>query len=228
MSERLVLQQGGVSADVDLLHSKLRVLRATTASELDAVFSLRHRSYLKEGAIARRSDARLYDIFDEPGCSLIFGVYDDGGIVASIRLQVLSEREPNSPSAMAFPDIVEPLLEQGKRLLDPTRFVIASDASKRYPALAYFVLRLPFIAAEHFVADVALAAVRSEHMPFYRRVLRYEKAAEPRPYLHLTKPLGLMAADYWRERAAVVARFPFFRARTWEHAHLFDEEVTVG
>jgi hypothetical protein len=218
-------QNQTITAAVDALRSRIRVSMATTDSEFEAVFRLRHRCYLDEGAISSSVDGRLTDIYDDPGRSKTFGLHDDGGLIASIRLQILSSDNPNSPSAAAFPDIIEPLVRNGHSLLDPTRFVIASEASRRYPALAYFALRIPFIAAQHFRVNVALAAVRSEHMPFYRRFLRYETQASPRPYLQLIKPLGLMVADYWRERPGVLARYPFLEAKPGEVSRLLAQEI---
>lgn len=171
---------------------------------------LRYRCYLEEGAIDSNEDERLTDEFDLAANTMIFGIYDSAGLVASIRLQVLTMENSGSPTTLAFPEIVAPLLSNGKRLLDPTRFVISSAASRQYRGLAYYVLWIPFCASMALDIDVALAAVRPEHMPFYRRTLNYRKAAPPRPYLKLRKPLGLMVADFKQERSAVLEKHPFF------------------
>jgi hypothetical protein len=94
-------------------------------------------------------------------------------------------------------------------VIDPTRFVVDGLAAKKYPELAYVALRLPVMAAGFVGAGTVLAAVRAEHMAFYKRVLKCTKLADPRPYLQLTKPLGLMAVNYPKEHEKV-AKHPFF------------------
>lgn len=210
-----------ISARVEALARRIVLRRIGSEQERDEVLRLRHACYLEEGAIDPRPDGRLGDQFDRAPNAETIGLYETGRLIGSIRLQVLTAEAPASPSTLAFPEIIEPLLAAGKRLLDPTRFVIASEASRRLPALAYFALRLPFMAAQHHGVDIALAAVRAEHMPFYARTLRYRQASAPRDYLMLNKPLGLMLADYRHERQMVLDRFPCFGAEAAESEGLF-------
>lgn len=213
-----------ISARVEELSTRIFMRRVTSASEREQVFRLRHACYLEEGAIDPLPGGMLCDQFDRAGSSDIIGLYESGELIGSIRLQVLSREHPGSPSALAFPEVIAPLLAAGKRLLDPTRFVIATEASRRFPGLAYFALRLPFMAAAYYGVDIALAAVRSEHMPFYRRTLRYRQVSATRDYLLLNKPLGLMLADYRQERQLVLDRFPCFFADAAEAESLFGTE----
>lgn len=196
----------------DRVHELLRNVeyrRIRTAEDRKAVFRLRHECYLAEGAITCQPEALLFDEFDFDG-SLLFGVYEKDVLLSSIRIHRLEKSSWHSPAAEAFPEIVQPLIAQGKTLLDPNRLVVDREASRRRPELIYATLRIPFLAARFFNVDLALATVRAEHAAFYRRVLCYQQVADPRPYPSLIKPLGLMCVDFLGERDNVLQRYPFF------------------
>lgn len=203
-----------------LLHH-VEYFRIQTAAERRAVYQLRYRSYLREGAISARPDETLSDGFDDHENTIVLGLRIAGDLVATIRLHVLTAARSASPTMQAFGDILTPLVESGQTLIDPTRFAVDADAARLFPDLPYVTLRLPFVAAGYFLAHTVLAAVRAEHMPFYRRVLRCSKMAEPRPYLQLSKPLGLMLVNYRQESAAVIERYPFFAPKGCEAERLF-------
>lgn len=209
------------AASIEALHRHVEIKLASSSDERQAIFALRHQCYLRESAIVARDDGRLYDQFDEPGRSLLYGVWSGDRLIGSIRLQILRRPVSESPSCLAFPDIFHPLLAQGMTILDPTRFVLDHNASRELPGLAYLALRVPFMAAHAYAVGIAVAAVRSEHMAFYRRFLHYRAVAAPRPYLGLTKPLGLMMVDYPVQRPDVLGRCPFLAAKPLEMERLF-------
>jgi len=210
-----------LTARVHELREKIECFRVVAPSDKAAVYRLRYDCYLQEGAILSRADSQLYDEFDEQDKAMVFAFRHGGILVASIRLHVLSGAHFDSPTMRTFSDVLLPHVNAGHTLIDPTRFVVNRDASRRFPELVYLALRLPFMAADYFGADLAVAAVRAEHMPFYRRVLRYSKVSEPRRYLQLVKPLGLMIAAFPRERPNVVERHPFFLSMPNESRQLF-------
>lgn len=182
----------------------------TTGHDKDAVARLRYACYLREQAIVPSADERLSDEFDDHPASMTFGLRHSGKLVASLRLHLLTQSLAESPTMRAFGDVVSPVLATGHRIVDCSRFVVDRDASLRWPELAHVTLRLPIMAAEAFGASRILAAVRLEHMPFYKRVLFCDRICEPRPYLQLIKPLGLMMVDYPSAKAGCFARYPFF------------------
>lgn len=217
-----------LAEDIASLLRKIEYFRVETAAEKQAVYRLRYDCYRREGAIASRSQKVLTDDFDECEDVFVFGLKIKNRLAGSIRLHILSDGQQASPTAQSFADIVAPLLAAGQIVIDPTRFVVDPDVRSLHPNLAYAILRLPFLAASHFAADTALAAVCREHMAFYARVLRYSKVSDPRQYLQLTKPLGLMMANYSREKDAVLKRYPFFSARPGEVEGLFGSAVPNG
>ena len=120
-----------------------------------------------------------------------------------------------------FSDHLQPELDAGKVIVDTTRFVTDETFSRRYRALPYATMRVAGMACEYFSADQLLAAVRTEHQAFYRRVFHHHVVCEARPYPGLTKPLSLMTVHYPTFVNQVHQRFPFFRSTLAEQQMLF-------
>src|SRR5262249_38086657 len=94
---------------------------------------------------------------------------------------------------------------------------------QRFPELPYLTVRLPFVACEHFNADVGLSMVRVDHQAFYRRIFLSETLTEPRGFPGWpTKKAVLMASDFPRERDPIRMCFPIMRASALERRMLFE------
>jgi hypothetical protein len=195
---------------------------AKSEEEKEAIYSLRYRAYLNEGAIEANAEQRNTDRYDEMPNTWVFGVYIEGVLASSIRISVATPDYPTSPSVDVFNDILPPELARGKVIVDPTKFVADPDRAKRFPELPYVTVRLGYLACGYFNADIGLATVRAEHRAFYRRVFLQEALCEPRMFPGLLKPVGLMAADYATIRDRVFARFPFMRSTPVERRALFE------
>jgi hypothetical protein len=195
---------------------------AETEEEKDAIYRLRYRAYLNEGAIEPNRDRRTTDRFDDLPSTWTFGVYIEGDLASSIRISLATPGQRTSPSVDVFPEILLPELARGKVIVDPTRFVADPDRAKRFPELPYVTVRLGYVACGYFNADIGLATVRAEHRAFYRRVFLQQPLCEPRLFPGLLKPVGLMAADYPAIRERVYQRFPFMRSSSFERRMLFE------
>jgi len=196
--------------------------RADSDDEREAIYRLRYNCYVGEGAIRAKFERTFTDPYDELGNCWIFGVHLDGRLVSSIRMHIATKDFPELPSLSVFPEILIPELEAGKIIIDPTRHAVDKDASRRYPQLVYLTMRLGWLAAEYFQADTVLAAVRTEHQAFYKRVFGHQLVSEARPYPHLEKPISLMTLDYFSARNRVNSRQPFFRSTFFERRMLFE------
>ena len=195
---------------------------ARTPDEKDEIYRLRYRAYLREGAVKESADQRVIDQYDDLPNSWTFGVFIQGILCSSVRISVLTSEWRLSCSAEAFGEILNPRLDRGEIIVDPTRFVADADKAKRFPELPYVTLRLAYMACEYFNADIGLAIVRAEHQAFYRRVFLHETIAEPRFFPGLLKPVGLMAADFPALRAKVFERYPMMHSTAFERRMLFD------
>jgi hypothetical protein len=194
---------------------------AETVEEQEAIYNLRYRAYLREGAVKESPEARVTDRFDELPNAWTFGVYLHGELCSSVRISVLTSEWRESTSTDVFPEILLPRLDRGEVMIDPTRFVADPDMAKRIPELPYLTLRLAYMACEHFNADLGLAIVRPEHQAFYRRVFLHAPIAEPRLVPGLTKAFGLMGADFPTFRKRVFERYPIMRSTAFERRMLF-------
>lgn len=194
---------------------------AQTPAEKEAIYNLRYRAYLREGAVKESPEQRVVDQYEDLPNSWTFGVYLNGSLCSSVRISVLTSEWRQSCSAEAFGEILHPKLDRGQVIIDPARFVADPDGARRYPELPYVTLRLAYLACEYFDADLGLAIVRAEHQAFYRRVFLHETIAEPRFFPGLLKPVGLMAADFPVMRAKVFERYPMMRSSAFERRMLF-------
>jgi hypothetical protein len=201
---------------------------AETEAEKDAIYRLRYDAYLNEKAIEPNLDRKVTDRFDDLPNSWIFGIYWEGVLTSSIRISVASPQHPQTPSLDVFPDLLEPELERGKVLVDPTRFVADPFRARRFPELPYMTLRLAYVACSYFNADIGLATVRTEHQAFYRRVFLHQALSEPRDYPGLTKPICLMAVDFPAMRDKVFGRYPYLRSTYFERRKLFERVGAAG
>ncbi len=197
---------------------------AETKREREEIYGLRYRAYLHEGAVKESPEQRVTDQYDELPNSWTFGVYFHGDLYSSVRISVLTPEWRQSCSAEAFGEILNPLLDQGRVIIDPTRFVADPERVKRFPELPYLTLRLAYLACEYFDADLGLAIVRAEHQSFYRRVFMHDTIAEPRLFPGLLKPVGLMAADFPSLKEKVFERYPIMRSTAFERRMLFERK----
>ena len=202
--------------------------RADSAEEREAIFRLRYEAYLREGTIQPAHSRVVSDRFDDLENAWTFGLYIDSQLASSFRMHIATRKHPELPAGQVFSDILIPEIERGRTIIDPTRFVADAAIARKYPELAYLTVRLGYMAAEFFAADVVLATVRGEHQAFYKRVFGHRVVCPPRPYPGLTKPISLMSLHYPPARQQIVHRYPFFRSSLFERRMLFEREVAVS
>jgi len=195
---------------------------AQTPEEKEAIYNLRYRAYLREGAVKESAEQRVIDQYEDLPNTWTFGVYLHGDLCSSVRISVLTSDWRLSCSAEAFGEILNPRLDRGEVIIDPARFVADPERARRYPELPYVTLRLAYLACEYFNADLGLAIVRAEHQAFYRRVFLHQTIAEPRFFPGLLKPVGLMAANFPTMREKVFERYPMMRSSAFERRMLFE------
>jgi N-acyl-L-homoserine lactone synthetase len=201
---------------------------AVSKADRDAIFRLRYQAYLSEGTIKPSLVQTFSDPYDESENVWLLGLYLDGELASSIRLHVATPASRDFPSRKVFAELLEPELDAGKIIVDPTRFVTDKGYSRTNPGLPYATVRLAWLAAEHFRAAHLLAAVRTEHQAFYRRTFDHRPICAPRPYPLLTQPISLMTVNYASVAERVHQRYPFFRSSFFERRMLFDRAALVA
>lgn len=216
------VKESGFSNKISDLLGEVDYRLAQTDEELDAIFRLRYEAYRREGFIRPNASENFSDDYDASDNGRIFGVYVDGRLVSSIRIHVASPSHPDCPSFKAFSDLIEPEIQAGKVLVDPTRFVTDKGASRQLSGLPHITLRLCWMAALHFEADHFLVAIRPEHQAFYRRIFRHRLVCPPRDYALLECLISLMSVNVAHVAEQVHGKYPFFRSNAFERRMLFD------
>jgi hypothetical protein len=192
-----------------------------TAKEKDCIYLLRYKAYFHAGVTSQSDSQRVTDRFDDAPNAWIFGVYVDGELCSSLRLNVLTSECRTSPTTELFGDILHPRLDHGETFIDPVRFAALPEKARQFPELPYLTLRLAYMACEHFNADTGLALVRAEHQAFYRRVFMHEVIGEPRSLPNFLPKVGLLASNFRARREQVLTRFPIMRSSAFERRMLF-------
>ena len=219
---RITPTRRSFSARIAQLLARIDCRRADTGEQREAIFRLRYQAYLRDGSIFPNSSGSFSDPYDKAGNVYLFGLYIDDELAGSIRIHVGSRECPNFPSLDVFPDILQPELDAGKVIIDPTRFVTDENLARIYRGLPYAVARICGMAAQYFNADHLLAAVRVEHQAFYRRAFNHQVICEPRPYPHLAKPISLMTIHYPTVWPDAVRRYPFYGSTHAQRRMLFE------
>ncbi len=213
---------------VTLLLERVDYRRADATEVRDQIYRLRYLAYRRETAIQSNHNKRFSDTYDDLPNAFTFGLYIDDKLASSFRMHVSTEKYSDLPAAHVFPEILKPEIEAGKTIIDPTRFVADADAARLYPELPYATVRLGYLAAEYFSADIVLATVRAEHQAFYKRVFGHRPICPPRPYPTLSKPISLMTLHFPPAREQIIRRYPFFHSTAFERRMLFERQAKVA
>lgn len=205
---------------IDLL-DQVRYRRVSGDAQFDPVYQLRYEAYRREAFIPVNSQRVTRDEFDDlPNC-FCFGVYIDNQLASSLRFHVVTPEQPYSPCMSVWPDVLQPILDQGLGFIDPGRFTVNFDLSLSYPALPYLTLRIAAMACEYFPVRYCMSAVRPEHTAFYKRIFGAQPLGDQRSYANLSFPMQLYTADVPEIRDRVADRYPFFMSLPEERAALF-------
>ena len=165
----------GLSDYVSQFLERVDYRRADSAEERDAIYRLRYDAYLSKGVIQPNLNRRFIDAYDSLPNAWTFGVYVDGRLASSFRMHVSSKESPHLPALQVFSDLLAPELEAGKTLIDHTRFV-TDPSGNQHPELPYATVRLGYMAAEYFSADIGRCRGSRRTSAFLQAGLRLSAA----------------------------------------------------
>lgn len=201
----------------------LRIKRVHSPELRDEVYALRYRAYRHENAIDELPGERFEDKYDAQPNHILWALTEHEKVVGSIRTTWYDPNEPwTIPEMEGYAEEVQANTPPGVRLCSGSRFVTEPDRSGRDAQHAMFLLRHHVMAFQKRRCDWALAAVRRNHLPFYKRVLRLTQVSEGRPYPGLKSIMHLTACDFMANINKVYERTPELRPRGYEHV-LLDE-----
>ena len=192
-------------------------------ADREAAYRLRYEAYLRQNLLNERLDSVLYDeIYDESPNSLTTITYIDGELASTVRLHVVNDEAAVSPALDVFPDVLAPRLKGRRIMIDPSRLAARAEMAGRFPELAYFALRPPWMAAQHFNADYIVLSCARGHQEFYRRC-GCQTWSGPRSYPKVTAKVVCMGLEFAAEGNLVEARYPSFRSTPAERETLFGD-----
>lgn len=200
---------------------RIEIRRATDEQARAAIFRLRYRGYLRDGGIGPNPQQSFSDSWDDVDNAQLFGLYIDGELASSVRMHIAGPGGGAMPALETFGDVLAPYVAAGKRMLDPTRFVIDEKFARIGPEPPFATLRLVAMAAEHYNVDIFLATVRAEHAIMYKRLCGHRAISEPRVYPLLAKPIVCMAVEVAEMREKMYARHLFFESSEEERLRVF-------
>ena len=195
-------------------------------ADRDKIYRLRYRAYLNEGAIEPTETSESPIVSTKcrtPGFS---ASTMDGALASSIRLSIRRRRCASRLRSDVFTDFLQPELDRGKIMVDPTRFVADPDPAGRIPELPYLTVRLGYVAC-------SISTRTSGWPPFAPNTGRSIGV-----YLHETA--GAAAPVSWsdqadlsdggrfsgRARKGLRTAIPYLRSSAFERRMLFERAGT--
>src|SRR5258705_3058446 len=82
-----------------------------TPEEKDCIYLMRYKAYLHGGVTAPSESQRVSDHYDDAPNAWVFGVYVDGELCSSLRLNVLTSECRISGPADLLADVLSPRLD---------------------------------------------------------------------------------------------------------------------
>jgi hypothetical protein len=197
--------------------ARLRIKRAHTAPLRDEVYCLRYRAYRKEDAIEPSVAETFEDQYDHQPNHVLWALTYEQKVVGSIRTTWFdpAERQP-IPEMRGYSDDLAKLVPDGACILSGNRLVTDPDLSSVSAQAVLLLLRHLMVTASQKASDWAVAAARTNHLAFYRRVFGVSVVSESRVYPGLRCPMHLMACDLKRNSGLIMERTPMLKPRGYE------------
>lgn len=202
-----------------LEHVEYRLI--TGGEDLEAIYRLRYRSYLRSGMCGPIASGMFEDRWDNLPNSFRFGVYCYDQLVSTLRLHYISSENPYSPSVDAYPEILTERLARGETFIDGTRFATDPDSAPAPGALPFLTLRLGMVASCYFGQTSVLTPVKVEHSAFYTRFFHAEQRTEGKVFPGVLAPIALFEIPSGENMRLTLERFPFFKSTPMEQRLMF-------
>ncbi|MGC9269756.1 N-acyl amino acid synthase FeeM domain-containing protein [Acidiphilium sp.] len=195
---------------------------AVSAELTEIGYRLRYEAYRHGGYIAEHPNRSFSDSYDEAGNSWTTVIFKQNEPAATVRVV---RHDPDSsgcdrhelPAMAIFGDEIAAIMgtirSSGKspKIMEICRLARAPQFSKDLDVV-FALFRTAGYLFLNFDADVVFNAVRSHHIPMYRR-FGFQELEKPKPYPGLSCAMGLMAS-FRPGHAALIEGQPFLRGIT--------------
>lgn len=162
---------------------ELRILE--DEKDIREALQLRGRAYTAIGYDIDKADGEYSDHFDTLATTVLFGVYDSGRIVGTVRLCFsLPQSVASLPCASHYPALRDMHRSQSHGFVEISRLSIEPDiANVSYRTTLYaFLVRASLTAALATGVSMLLIATRPDWVKFYRYMLGFQQIGEPAFY----------------------------------------------
>jgi hypothetical protein len=207
------------------LMDEIEYRRVDTAEDLEDVGMLRAKAYRAHKVMDRKGP--IIDEIDHHSHAHVFAIYYREQMISTIRLHHVVSEHRYGTSVDIFPDILNPLLDQGMSFIDPVRHASDPELMGELP-LPFLTLRLGAMATEYFNTNYCLAPVKRAHYAFYRRYFGATQLAEERMHEGILYPVGLFAGRLVTSNTRLMDRYPYFRSTPRERELLFAPAEQLG
>lgn len=199
---------------------RLRIQLVNDSELRDEVFRLRYRAYLSEGEIPESRSSQFADEYDSRPNQVTWALFHNDKLVGTMRSMFY---QPSSqlllPEHKVFGDQLVKSVPNDVRVVSGNRFAVDPDSDRNDKRYSFALLKHHMMVAL-VKADWAVAAVRTNHLAFYRRVLQMQVASEPRFYDEMNSGFTLLSANVLDNYSAICSRHPSLRASTSDLALL--------
>jgi hypothetical protein len=183
--------------------------------ELAEAFRLRHRAYANQGLITPADGEEYRDAHDDLPTTAIFGGFDNGRLVASMRLcfSLPGDDLSSLPCAPYYPALVDLKSKASNGLAEVSRLCIEPEiGNTSYRATLYgFMVRSAFAAARAAEVSAIVVATRPDWVSYYKHLLSFEQVGVPALYPPGGIPITLLAGHIDQASRRAQMRNRFFR-----------------
>lgn len=149
--------------------TEMIVKKANGHNELEAIFRLRYKAYLRKGYIAENHTGTMSDEWDGLPATTYFVAIENKRIIGAVRL--VMESAKGLPMERVFENEVSLLRKQGRKLAEASTLVTAGGHSESDRQVWLRLCKAVWQQAEaRHIDDLCIAVTRS-HLGFYRRLL---------------------------------------------------------
>lgn len=188
---------------------------ATSANARADAFALRYRAYRELGYIEESACALFTDANDALSSTAIFGAYQDGVCIGTLRVSFSQAHHDGStlPCAPYYPEVADlkrtalgPLVEMSRLAIDPA-FTSTSFRTTLFAAL----VRAGFLAAQAADVSTILIATKPEFSRFYQYMLGFKVVGQPAAYPPGDHRIVLLAGSFSQAELRQSAQNAFFK-----------------
>lgn len=193
-------------------------------AELSEALRLRHRAYAEQGHIPRVEGAEYRDAHDSYDTTALFGAYDSGRLVATMRVcfSLPGDGLTSLPCAPYYPELSRLAAHSPNGIVEVSRLAIEPGiGNTSYRATLYgYMVRAALAAARAAGVSRIVVATRPDWVATYKHLLSFEQVGEPALYPPGDLPITLLSGNLDDATRRAWMRNRFFRVGEGDVAHM--------